>query len=37
MFLSNATYNKYFCQKKEEQQYTAVGIDRMFIEPSGKH
>ena len=30
--LSKATYNKYICQKKEKQQYIAVGTVRMFME-----
>ena len=34
---SKAIYSKYFCQKKEKQQYIAVSTVRMFIEPSAKH
>ena len=30
-------YNKYICQKKEKQQYTAVGTERMFIETNDEH
>ena len=37
MLLSKATYDKYIFQKKEKQQYIAVGTVRMFIEPSAKH
>ena len=36
MLLSEVTYNKYICQKKEKQ-YIAVDTVRMFIEPSPKH
>ena len=37
--LSKATYIiiNYICQKKEKQQYTAVGTVLMFIETSTKH
>ena len=35
--LSKAIYNKYTWQKKEKQQYIAVGTVRMFIETSAKH
>ena len=31
------TDNQYICQKKEKQQYIAVGTAKMFIEPSAKH
>ena len=34
--LSEATYNKYICQKKVKQ-YIAVSTVRMIIEPSAKH
>ena len=37
MLLSKATYKKYICQKKENQQYIAVGTVKMFIEPSAKN
>ena len=37
MLLSKATYDKYIFQKKEKQQYIAVGTVRLFIEPSAKH
>ena len=32
--LSNATYNKYICLKKEKQQYITVDTEEMFIETS---
>ena len=35
--LSKATYNKNICQKKEKQQYIAVGTVILFIEASAKH
>ena len=35
--LSEANFKKYICQKKEKQQYTAVGTVRMFIEPNTKY
>ena len=31
---SEATYNKYVCEKKEKQQHIAVGTARTFVEPS---
>ena len=34
-FLSKATYNKYVCQKKENNNIS-VGTVRMFIEPRAK-
>jgi hypothetical protein len=34
--LSKATYSKYICQKKEKQQYLAIGTVRMFREISGQ-
>ena len=37
MLLSKVTYNKYICQKKEEEQFIAVGTVRMFIEPSANN
>ena len=37
MLLSKETYNKYICQKKEKQQYIAVGKVNVFVEPSAKH
>ena len=32
MLLSNATYKKYICQKKEKSQFIAVGTVRMLID-----
>ena len=35
-FIQSALH-KNICQKKEKQQYIALGTERMFIEPSAKH